>query len=240
MEKSNPPAGGQPHWLAESAKELREEMRCYLSFTDCKVLEGVTPPEETLTDQVEESQPPSETAMTVIAPKESTTKETPQEPTKERKCPKFPRWEKVLHPSQLVVVAGQPPCPSRSPEQTYLLVDTCNQPMKTVPTETPSPTQGLEVAHQWTPTPSFLDVTTCLRSQSSEEVPEVPPILVVIGMMAAPGMMTMSASHVVWDETTGATYLDTVTTSLGRVALSVPEDGIAMPGPEIEDITDLI
>ena len=34
----------------------------------------------------------------------------------------------------------------------------------------------------------------------------------------------MSASHVVWDEATGATYLDTVTTSVGRVALSVPED----------------
>ena len=104
----------------------------------------------------------------------------------------------------------------------------------------PPPAQRLEVAHQWVPTPSFLDVTTCLRSQSSEEVPKVPPIPVVMGMMAVPGMVTMSASHVVWDEATGATYLDTVTTSIGRVALSVPEDGIAMPGPVIEDVTDLI
>ena len=81
-------------------------MRCYLSFTNHEVFEGVIPPEETLTDLVEESQPPSETAMTVIAPKESPTKETPQELTKERKCPKFPGWEKLLHPSWLVVVAG--------------------------------------------------------------------------------------------------------------------------------------
>ena len=73
------------------------------------------------------------------------------------------------------------------------------------------------------PTPGFLDVTTCLRNQLPEEVPEAPPIPVAVGMMAAPGMATMSASHVVWDEATGATYLDMVTTSIGRVALSVPE-----------------
>ena len=100
--------------------------------------------------------------------------------------------------------------------------------------------QGLEVAHQWAPTPSFLDVTTCLRSQLSEEVPKVPPLPVVMGMMAAPGMVTMSTRRVVWDEATGATYLETVTTSVGRVALSIPEDGIATPGPDIEDIMDLI
>ena len=97
--------------VAESAKELREEMRCCLSFTDHKVFEGVTPPEGMPTGLTEESQPPSDAATPVTTPKESTTKETPQEPTKERKCPKFPRWEKVLHPSWLVAVAGQPPHP---------------------------------------------------------------------------------------------------------------------------------
>ena len=149
-------------------------------------------------------------------------------------------WEKVLHPSWPVVAAGQPPHPSRSLEWTYPLDTTSNWPTKKVPTKTSSSIQGLEVAHQWTPTPSFLDVTTCLRSQSSEEAPEMPPIPVVMGMLAAPGMVTMSASHVVWDEATGATYLDTVTTSVGRVALSVPEDKIIMLGPEIEDVTDLL
>ena len=240
VEKSNPPAGGQPHQLAGSVKELREEIRFYLSFTDQEVFEGVTPPEGMPTGLTEESQLPNETARTVTTPKESTTKETPQELTKERKCPKFPRWEKVLHPSQPVAVVGQPPHPSRSLEQTYLLGAAHDQPMKTVPSETPSPMQGLEVAHWWVPTPSFLDVTTCLRNQLLEEVPEAPPILVAMGMMAAPGMVTMSASCVVWDEATGATYLDMVTTSIGIVALSVPEGGSIMPGPEIEDIMDLL
>ena len=75
-EKSDSPAGGQPCWLAESVKELREEMRCYLSFTDKEVFEGVPPPEGMPTSLVEEFQPPSEMATPVIMPKESTAKET--------------------------------------------------------------------------------------------------------------------------------------------------------------------
>ena len=136
VEKSDLPTGGQPCQLAESVKELREEMRCYLSFMDKEVFEGVTPPEGMPTSPVEESQPPSETATPVITPKESTAKETLQDLAKERKCPKFPRWEKVLHPSQPVSVAGQPPHPSRSLEWTYLLVANHNQPMKAAPTKT--------------------------------------------------------------------------------------------------------
>ena len=139
-----------------------------------------------------------------------------------------------------MAVDGKPPCPSRSPEQTYLLEAAHNQPTKKVPTKTPSPAQGLEVAHQWKPTPGFVDVTTCLRSQSSEEVPETPPIPVVMGMMAALGVVTMSTSQAVWDEATEATYLDTETTSIGRVALNVPEDEVIASGPKIEDIMDLL
>ena len=41
------PTGGRPHLLAESVKELWEEMRCYLSFLDEEVFKGVVLPEET-------------------------------------------------------------------------------------------------------------------------------------------------------------------------------------------------
>ena len=145
-----------------------------------------------------------------------------------------------MHPSQPVVVVGKPPHPSRSSEWTYPLEATCDQPTKKEPTKTPSPAQGLEVAHQWKPTPGFMDVITCLRSQSSKEVLETPPVPVVMGMMAAPGVATMSISQVVWVEATGDTYLDTVTTSIGRVALNVPEDEVIASGPKIEDVTDLL
>ena len=175
-------------------------MRCYLSFTDHEVFKGIIPPEETIPDPVEESHLANKTDMTVNVPKKSAKRETLLELAQESKCPKFPRWEKVLHPSQLVAVVGKPPCPSRSPEQTYPLEAVHNQPMKKAPIRTPSPTQGLEVAHQWKPTPGFVDVTTCLRSQSSKEVLETPPIPVLMEIMAAPGVVTMSTSRVVWDK----------------------------------------
>ena len=36
-EEINPPAGGGTHLLAESIKELREEVKWYLSFSDKEV-----------------------------------------------------------------------------------------------------------------------------------------------------------------------------------------------------------
>ena len=54
---------------------------------------------------------------------------------------------------------------------------------------------------------------------------QVPPDPLMIGVMLAPGVATMSASLIVKDEVTGVTYMDTVTTSVERVALSGPETG---------------
>ena len=87
---------------------------------------------------------------------------------------------------QMVAVVGKAPCPSRSPEWTYPLEATHNQPTRKAPSETHSPAQELE-AVQWKPTPSFMDVAACLRSQLSKEVLETPPVPVMMGMMAAPG-----------------------------------------------------
>ena len=127
---------------------------------------------------------------------------------------------------------------SRSPEWTYPLVADCHQPTNIVPPEPISPPWELEVAHQWVPTPGFLEVTACLKGQSPGEVPKAPPVLLAMGMMTALGVTTMSASHAMQDEATVATYLDMVTTSVGRVTLSRAIS--PMLGPEIEDVTDLI
>ena len=86
------------------------------------------------------------------------------------------------------------------------------------------------MAHQWVPTPGFLEVTAHLRNQSLEEVPKMPPVPLAMGMMMALGIATMSASHVIHDEATRATYLDMVTTSVGRVTLSGPEGEISITG----------
>ena len=91
-------------------------MNHYLSFSDREGFEGVTPLEGMPNSPVEEAKHHSMMAVPTITYQEQAVKEASQKLVKERKCPKFPRWEKVLHPSQPVVVAGQPPCPSRCPE----------------------------------------------------------------------------------------------------------------------------
>ena len=59
VEKSDLPTGEQPSQLAESVKELWEEMKYYLCFLDKEVFEGVTPPEGMPSCLVEEAEPPS-------------------------------------------------------------------------------------------------------------------------------------------------------------------------------------
>ena len=73
-----------------------------------------------------------------------------------------------------------------------------------------------------------------------EEVPKATLGPLVMGMMTAPGVATMSASHVIRDEVTRATYLDMVTTLVGIVTLSGPESEISAQGPKIEDVKDLV
>ena len=51
--------------------------------------------------------------------------------------------------------------------------------------------------------------------------------------MSASGKVTMCTSCIIRDKVTGATYLDTVTTSVGRVALSGPEQETLAQGPTI-------
>ena len=74
--------GNHTCWL--SVKELWEEMKCYLSFSDKEVFEGVTPLEETSINPAEEAEPHSTTTMPAIAPKEQATMKASQEPAAER------------------------------------------------------------------------------------------------------------------------------------------------------------
>ena len=221
--------------LAESVKELWEEMRCYLSFSDKEVFEGVTPLEEMSTNPAEKAKPHSMATMPAIVPGMQATTKAVEEPAVERKCPKFPSWEKVLHPSRPVVAAGQIPHPSESLGWRF-----CNWEMMTTPPETPSPMRELEVVWWVTPTPSFLGAMACLRSPSLEEVHKASLDPLAVGVMTAPGVATMCTCCITRDKYTGATYLDTVTTLVGRVTLSGPKQETPTQGPTMEDVTDLV
>ena len=115
VEKADLPAGGRPCLLVESVKELQEEMGCYLSFSDEEVFKGMVPPEEMSTIPTEEANCQSTGTTHVGNPEEEATVGVTREPAAERRSPKFPGWEKVLHLSQPMVAARQIPHPSRGP-----------------------------------------------------------------------------------------------------------------------------
>ena len=79
----NPPAGGGPCLLQESMKELREEVKWYLSFSDEDVFWGVA------LHKKEEDQ--SLKTISTDVPKAPCVPES----TTERRSPKFFGWEKV-------------------------------------------------------------------------------------------------------------------------------------------------
>ena len=104
-EQNNLPAGGEPHLLAKSVQELREEVKWYLSFTDKEVFWGVALPEK----EEEEESPRASAATTVT--KVPCIPEFPPE----NRALKFEGWWKVLHPSRPGVAAGDIPPPTRTP-----------------------------------------------------------------------------------------------------------------------------
>ena len=102
------------------------------------------------------------------------------------------------------------------------------------PPEFPKPVQ--EIA----PPPGFTAVVACLqRDPSPMAAFEAPMEPMQPEILAEPAIATMCTSPTVQDETTGVTYMDMVTTSLGRVALSSSYMVTCSLRPTIEDITNL-
>ena len=92
--------------------------------------------------------------------------------------------------------------------------------------ESPVPNPGVA------PPPGFREVATCLMRDPPSQTPiealleTRPP-----NAMAGPVVATPSATWLVQDEATGVTYVDTVTTSVGWVALRNPKWSPIFKGP---------
>ena len=99
------------------------------------------------------------------------------------------------------------------------------------PPKSPKPVQ--EIA--W---PSgFMGVVVCLwRDPSPTATIEAPMEPMQPEIMMEPAVATMCTSHIIQDETTGVTYIDMVTASMGRVALSSSHLMACPSGPTIEDV----
>ena len=68
-------------------------------FLDEEVFKGVVPQEEMAAIPTEEADPQSAGTTPASTPVEEATVGITREPAAERRPPKFPGWEKVLHPS---------------------------------------------------------------------------------------------------------------------------------------------
>ena len=113
-------------------------------------------------------------------------------------------------------------------------------PPRTYTPPQPSPlTQALALV--WLPTlpHGFSGVTACLHTPELVEVDlEAPVGAMPIRLVATPGISSVSSSLIVKDEIMGITYMDTVTTSIGRVTISGLDLEAFPTGPTIEDIMD--
>ena len=238
-EQNNLPAGGEPCLLVKSVLELREEVKWYLSFTDEEVFQGVALPEKDKEDS----------PQTLCATDVSKAHCTPQ-PAQEGRVPKFLGWERVLHLSQPVVATREIPQLTRTlrlkvgSSQLSRMIPIklpVSPPRTPTPPQLSPPTQALALVWPLTPLWGFSGVMACLITPELVEVDlKVPVGAMPIRLVATPGISSVSSSHIVKDEITGIPYMDTVTTSVGRVTLSGPDPQACSTGPTIEDITDWV
>ena len=236
-EQNNLPAGGEQCLLARSVLELREEVKWYLSFPNEEVFWGVALPKEEEEDSL---QTPCATDLSKA--------HCMPESVPEGRALKFLGWEKMLHPSQPVVATGDIHQPTRTPRLIVGLSQLSQMiPIKLLvsPPRTPTPPQPSPLTQAlvlvWLPTLpyGFSGVMACLHTPELVEVDlEAPVGIMPMGLLATPGISSVSSSHIVKDKIMGITYMDTITTSIGRVTISGQCLEAFPTGPTIEDITD--
>ena len=108
--KANLPTQGQPHLLAGSVVEIREEMKCYVSISVEDVFSGMALPEEPSITQSKEAIPKSAQPTQTGSPVKEAIAKVTEEPTKrEQPLNQFPGWKEVIHPSRPVVATRQIP-----------------------------------------------------------------------------------------------------------------------------------
>ena len=147
----------------------------------------------------------------------------------------FPGWMEVLHPAQLVIPTGwMPPtlsglrwqCSSQSAVRRAQHQCTKEQQQamqKSNLTSLPgSPKPKPKIVLPL----GFTGVSACLMRNLPSSAPiEAPQEIRQPYALVGPTVAMMYTTHIVQDEATGVTYLDTVTTSIGRVALGNPHIG---------------
>ena len=88
--------------------------------------------------------------------------------------------------------------------------------------------------------PGFKEIAQSLtRDQPSPVTTEAPQKVRLPDLLVGPTMVTLSAMLISQDKAIGITYVDTVTTSVGQVALETIHITVDSRGPILEDNTDI-
>ena len=182
----------------------------------------------------------------------STSQTLTKEQTRREHSPNwFPGWREVLHPSRLGTTAGQVPLiswgskwrpHSKSSGERMVWCWRAEEELQTqnARSEPTLPTGTLKTAWQMTPPQAFWGVMVCLwRDLLLVDAYEAPLDTLQLAALVEPTVVMMSASCIMKDEATGIIYMDTITTSVGWVALSGPSQGTQATGPIINNITNL-
>ena len=102
------------------------------------------------------------------------------------------------------------------------------------------PPKSPKLVQEIAPPPGFTGVVACLqRDPSPMTTIKAPLEPMQPEILAEPAIATMCTSHIIQDETTEDTYMDMVTTSMGRVVLSSSHVVPCSSGPTTEDVTNL-
>ena len=142
----------------------------------------------------------------------------------------FPSWMKVLHPPWLATAMEQVPPAFGESKQKHCSWSVggrrawhqrMEEHLQAAELDPMSPPKSPKLVQEITPPPGFMGVVACLQKDPSPMATiEAPMKPMQPEIMVEPAVATMCTSHIIQDETTGVTYMDMVTTSVGRVALS--------------------
>ena len=211
VEKANLPTLGQPCLLVGSILELREAMKCYISFPNDAIFGSMALPHESLTIKLEKTIPESTQPVSTDSPiEEGAVKVANQKGT----LTKLILWvegsvtslqaghchwavlqsPKVPNGDLIAKILGKGWLDAKRHRNSYRFK-----------------TQGQSPHCQWDP-------GNCTGSEPPPGfwgVTEAPPDPLQLAAVVEYTVVTMSVSCIVKDEATGITYMDTMTTSVG-------------------------
>ena len=213
VEKVYPPISPDAHPLVESIKELCLAVSEFVTITKQNILEGLEMERPTDSHWL-----PSATLFSwVLGPPTKRQETTPA-------AIGIPQQNGMLRPQGrahpfLHMAPSWPPIglPGAS----------------TIPTF-PS-TRALAVVQPSTPPQGFINTATHTRMPEPTQLGRRTPTEVSAVERMTPRISSITTSRIVWDNSTGCVYLDTIAASIGRMVLGGSEPS---EGPAIEDITD--